>query len=111
MELLPRNDFEPLSGDDIIKDRELLANAIELGIQSAKNDKCQLVFRSWNATAKMCGVDNENQIGPTNFDTMARLDNAMKLNHKYPRRQAGNQHIQDSLHEKICISQTIQCGL
>jgi hypothetical protein len=81
MELPPRNDFEPLSGDDIIKYRKLLANAMELGFQSAKNDKCQLVFGSWNASAKVCGIDNEVWIGPTNFDTMARLDNAMKLNH------------------------------
>ena len=81
MELPPRNDFEPLSSDDIIMYRALLANAMELGFQSAKNDKCHLVFASWNASAKVCGVDSEGWTGPTSFDTMVDLGNAMKLNH------------------------------
>ena len=73
--------IDPLSSDDIVKYRALMANAMELGFLSAKNDKCHLLFASWNASAKVCGIDSEAWTGPTNSDVMAELGNAVKLNH------------------------------
>lgn len=71
--------IDPLPGNDMEHYRSLLDTALELGLQTATNDMCHLVFASWNASAKLCGIDNEVWKGPSTAIQMSAQSNAAKL--------------------------------
>ena len=71
--------IDPLPGDGIENYKRILDTALELGFQTAPNDMCHLAFSSWNASAKLCGVDNEVWAGPSTSNEMAIRSNPSKL--------------------------------
>jgi len=71
--------IDPLSSDDIANYKLLLDIALELGFQTAPTDMCHLAFASWNASAKLCGIDNEVWVGPSTANDMSNRCDAAKL--------------------------------
>ncbi len=71
--------IDPLPGDSIETYKQLLDTALDLGLQTAPRDKCHLAFASWNASAKLNGIDNEVWTGPLTSEAMATRSNPSKL--------------------------------